>query len=69
MTLMSINQTDKKMMLRICKSILLWDSILHLSEWLGLITQVTAHFGEDVGQGEHSPIVGGSVNLYRPYGN
>jgi hypothetical protein len=32
-------------------------------------TQVIAHAGEDVKHGEHSSIVGGSTNLYRPYEN
>ena len=33
------------------------------------ITQVTAHAGEDVEQGEHSFIAGWSANLYSHYGN
>jgi hypothetical protein len=45
------------------------DSILHLSEWLKSITQVTAHAGEDMEQGEHPSIAVGSANLYRHYGN
>ena len=32
-------------------------------------TQVTAHAGEDVEQGEHSSIAGGSANLYNHFGN
>jgi len=35
-----------------------------LSSWLRETTQVTAHAGEDVEQGEHSSIAGGSANLY-----
>ena len=48
-----------------CKSKLL----LHFSEWLRSITQVTAHAGEDVEQGEHSSIADGSANLYSHYRN
>ena len=40
------------------------DSILFLTEWLRSKTQVIAHTGEDVEQGEHSSIVGRSANLY-----
>jgi hypothetical protein len=41
----------------------LCDSSLHLSEWLRPKSKVTAHSIEDVEQGEHSSIAGGSANL------
>ena len=41
----------------------------YTSEWLRLKSQVTAHAGEDVEQGEHSSIAGGSANLYNHFGN
>ena len=44
-------------------------SILHLPEWLRSKTQVTAHAGKDVEQGEHSSIAGGSTNLYNHFEN
>ena len=37
-----------------------WRFYLIPSEWLGSITQVTAHAGEDVEKGEHSSIAGGA---------
>ena len=45
------------------------DIILHSSKWLGPITQVTAHAGKDVEQGEYSSIAGGNAKLYNHYGN
>ena len=38
-------------------------SILHLPEWLRSKTQVTAHAGKDVEQGEHSSIAGGNRKM------
>ena len=43
--------------------------IFHLTPIRMLKTQVTAHAGEDVEQGEHSSIAGGSANLYNHSGN
>ena len=37
---------------------------LYPPEWLRWNTQVTAHTAEDVEQGEHSSLPGGSANLY-----
>ena len=34
----------------------------YTSEWLRLKSQVTAHTGKDVKQGEHSSIAGGNAN-------
>ena len=42
---------------------------LNQSEWPKSIKQMIAHAGEDVEQGEHSFIAGGSTNLYSHYGN
>ena len=46
-----------------------WNSIIHLTEWLRSITQVTAHASKDMEQGELSFIAGGSANLHSHYGN
>jgi hypothetical protein len=48
---------------------LLWDPILKLSEWLRSIRQLSAHAGEEVEQGEHASVTGGSANMYSHYGN
>ena len=39
------------------------------SRWLRSKTQETAHAGEDVEQGKHSSIAGGSANVYNHVGN
>ena len=44
-------------------------NIFYPSEWLRSITQVTAHAGEEVVQGEHYTIASGSANLYNCFGN
>jgi hypothetical protein len=38
--------------------------LLHPSEWQRFKTQEIVHIGDDVEQGEHSPIAAGSTNLY-----
>ena len=43
--------------------------ILHLSEWLIPNNQEIAHAGEDVEQGEHFSIAGGSAKLYKHFGS
>jgi hypothetical protein len=43
--------------------------LLPLPEWLRSIKEVTVHAGEDILQGEHSSIAGGSANVYSQYGN
>jgi hypothetical protein len=40
-----------------------------MSEWPKSKTQATAHTANDVEQGEHSSIAGGSSNLYNHFGN
>jgi hypothetical protein len=47
----------------------LWGCILHLSEWLRLKTQLTAHGGKDEELGEYSSIAGETINLYNHFGN
>jgi hypothetical protein len=46
-----------------------WDSILYPSQWLRSETQGAADAVEDVEQGEHSSIAGGSANFYNHFGN
>ena len=46
-----------------------WDSILYPSEWLRSKTQVTAHDGKDVEQGEYYSIVDVIANLHNHSGN
>jgi hypothetical protein len=45
------------------------ETILQLSEWLRSKTQLTVHAGDDVEQGEHFSIAGGSTNLYNHFEN
>jgi hypothetical protein len=59
-TLLAIRETQIQTTLRF---------LLHLSEWLRSITQVTAHAGKDAGEEEHSSTATGTGNLYSHYGN
>jgi hypothetical protein len=52
-----------------CKSELLWNFILHLSEWVKSVKWVETHAGENMEKEEHSSIAGGSANLYNHGGN
>ena len=60
-TSLSIKEMEIKMTLRY--------TILHLSEWLGSKTLITAYAGEDVEKEEHSFIAGGNTNLYNHFEN
>jgi hypothetical protein len=42
-------------------------TILHSSEWLRSKSQVTAHAGENVLQGQDACIAGGSASLYKHF--
>jgi hypothetical protein len=52
-----------------CKSKLFWYALIYLSEWLRSTTQVTAHVGKDVEQGEHTSVAAGRANLNSHYEN
>ena len=52
-----------------CKSKLLWESLLYLSESLSSKIKWTAHAGEDVKQVLYCSIVKESATLYSHYGN
>lgn len=63
-----LNIYSKSLTIRKCKSGLLWDSFLYLSECLWSITQLTAD-GKSGKQGQHSAPDGECANLYGHYQN